>query len=123
MSFLVILCGLIGFWGFFGPVVHNGDGSRVETTTDTGYNGTLLDEIIATASADGKTTTTTIDRNGDGRTATDIVRQKGPVDFFELRAHRAVLRGARVIDPNTVKQIAVNATNDNAPPKSKAKAA
>jgi trimeric autotransporter adhesin len=47
-------------------LVNNPDGSRVETTTDTGNNGTLLDKVISTTSANGKTTTTTIDRNGDG---------------------------------------------------------
>ena len=44
-----------------------------------------------------------------GRGATDIVRQKGPVDLFERRAHRAILRGAGM---SRITNLAVATAND-----------
>ncbi|WP_137929665.1 beta strand repeat-containing protein [Mesorhizobium comanense] len=46
--------------------VVNTDGSRVETVTDTGKNGTLLDKTITTTSADARSKTVQIDHAGAG---------------------------------------------------------
>ncbi len=46
--------------------VVNTDGSRVETVSDTGNNGTLLDKTVTTTSADARTTTAQIDHAGAG---------------------------------------------------------
>jgi hypothetical protein len=46
--------------------VVNGDGSRVQTITDTAASGTLLSKIVTTTSADGHTKTTQFDLDGNG---------------------------------------------------------
>ncbi|MGX7872786.1 beta strand repeat-containing protein [Mesorhizobium sp. ORM6] len=46
--------------------VVNTDGSRVETVTDTGNNGTLLDKTVTTTSADSHSKTVQIDHSGSG---------------------------------------------------------
>ncbi|MCA0033549.1 beta strand repeat-containing protein, partial [Mesorhizobium sp. B263B2A] len=57
--------------------VVNADGSRVETVTDTGKNGTLLDKTVTTTSADAGSKTVQIDHAGAGSfdevTASSIV--------------------------------------------------
>lgn len=44
----------------------NADGSRVETVTDTGNNGTLLDKTVTTTSADARSKTVRTDHAGAG---------------------------------------------------------
>ncbi|MBZ9840490.1 adhesin [Mesorhizobium sp. CA3] len=51
--------------------VVNADGSRVETVTDTGNNGTLLDKTVTTTSADSHSKTVHIDHAGSGTFDTD----------------------------------------------------
>ena len=63
-----------------------------------GTGGELAYTLHSVTSADGRSVSNSYDDNGDGRAATDIVRHKGLVDLCELRAHRAVLRGAGSYD-------------------------
>ncbi|UVK54897.1 DUF4214 domain-containing protein [Mesorhizobium sp. AR02] len=46
--------------------VVNADGSRTETVTDTGNNGTLLDKTVTTTSADARSKTVQTDHTGSG---------------------------------------------------------
>lgn len=46
--------------------VVNADGSRVETVTDAGSNGTVLDRTVTSTSADGRSKTVSMDHTGSG---------------------------------------------------------
>src|SRR5262249_33426765 len=49
-------------------VVHNADGSQVETVTDLNANGSLRDSTVTTTSANRLTVSRQVDANGDGKT-------------------------------------------------------
>ena len=72
------------------------DGKLITINRDSTGGGWFDQTEQRTTYADGHRTLVITDKNADGRAATDTVRQKGPVDLFELRAHRAILRGAGV---------------------------
>jgi hypothetical protein len=56
-------------------IVLNADGSRTQTVVTKSANGTQLAKSVTTISADRKTTTTTIDSNGDLKTDRRIVTE------------------------------------------------
>jgi hypothetical protein len=67
-------------------IAKSTDGAGIKTELLSNFQGS----DVATGILENRQQTVT---SADGRAATDAVRQKGPVDLFELRAHRERARG------------------------------